>query len=75
MAVEGVDGGAVVVGEEAGSGEVVRAGGEVAGQRAVDEAEGDGVRGLGTLGDEEELVVPESGDGVVGGISVVLYRC
>lgn len=63
--VQGVDGGAVVVGEESGSGEVVRAGGEVVGQRAVDEAEGYGLGGFSALGDEEELVVPEGGDGVV----------
>lgn len=55
----------MVVGEESGSGEVVRAGGEVVGQRAVDEAEGYGLGGFSALGDEEELVVPEGGDGVV----------
>lgn len=71
MAVEGVDGGAVVVGEEAGAGEVVGPGGKVVGQRAVDDAEGDGGRCLSALRDEEELVIPEGGDGVVGGVGVL----
>lgn len=64
----------MVVGKETRPGEIIRAGGEVVGQRAVDEAERDGFRGFGALRDEEELVVPESCDGVVENIGV-LYCC
>lgn len=66
MAVEGVDGGAVVVGEEAGAGEVVGPPGEVGGDGAEDGSEGDRGPGLGALGEEEELVVPVGGRGGVG---------
>lgn len=44
------------------------------GQRAVNEAEGDGCGGFGALGDKEELVVPESCDGVVW-CNRVMYCC
>lgn len=66
VAVEGVDGGAVIVGEETGSGEVVGAGGEIGGERALGEAEGDRVGGFAPLGGEEEVVVPKGGGGGIG---------
>lgn len=59
VAVEGVDGGAVVVGEDARPGEVVGAGREVGRDRALGDAERDGVEALVALRPEEEVVVPE----------------
>lgn len=49
----------MVVGEHAGPGEVVGAGGEVRRDRALDHAELDGVARLGALRPEEDVVVPE----------------
>lgn len=54
-----------VVREDARAGEVVRAGGEVRWNGSVDDGEGDGFGGGGALGDEEELVVPVGGDGLL----------
>lgn len=66
MAVEGVDGGAVIIREETGSGEVVGAGGEISGERALGEAEGDRVGGFAPLGGEKEVVVPKGGGRGIG---------
>lgn len=59
VAVERVDGGAVVVGEHAGPGEVVGAGREVRRDGALGDAELHGGGRLGALRPEEEVVVPE----------------
>lgn len=52
MTIEGVDGGAVIIGEKARPCEVVRARGEVDGQRPIHETERHRLGGLGSLGHE-----------------------